>query len=160
MSPAAVIVFALCGVFVLLSQSLPFLLPVAAGAHRKPIPVKAWLAVGVMMVLLGGGVISTLKPTMDQIKSGGGVFAVMIAGIIGKWLWDGLLKTPFELDAAPLLAALVVSPLVVLATFKVFEDAKTLQSLLLCFSNGFFWQTIFSDLSRRQQNRNKGGKKP
>jgi hypothetical protein len=39
----------------------------------------------------------------------------------------------------------------------VLTEVPTLHTVLLCFSNGFFWQTIFSDLSKRRELQNAAG---
>jgi hypothetical protein len=160
MSGPAAVVVAMFGLLISLLSGRRLLAPQPAGIVAIPHAVRGWLVVGVVMLLLGGGVITVLHPTRAEIEIAGGIFAFLIAGVLAKWLWDASLLTPFRLEGVKLMGALVITPLIALAAWNVLTQAKTLHTLLLCFSNGFFWQTIFSDLSKRgelQRLNNAGG---
>jgi len=55
MSANGLIILAACGFMALLVGGAPFLLPLAAGAENKSIPVKAWLVVAAVLVLCQDG---------------------------------------------------------------------------------------------------------
>jgi hypothetical protein len=131
----------------------------ASGAtgSPKPVPRRIWFSVILVLLMFGLGCTLTLKPTAEQVKSALGVFLVLSAGIFAKWLSEAAARNVWALDAS-LVAAFVVSPIVILAAWPTFSSAPTLHSLLLCFSNGFFWQAIFADFRRR--NRSGAARKP
>jgi hypothetical protein len=151
MSAPAFVVFALFGLIILVLSGRRLLMPRAAGIIVISPRVQGWLGVGAVMLLLGGGIIAVLHPKGEDIATALGIFAFLIAGVLAKWIWDAVLITPFQLDDVKLMGAFVVTPLIVIAAWNVLTDAKSLHTVLLCFSNGFFWQTIFSDLSKRQE---------
>jgi hypothetical protein len=157
MSAPAAVVFALFGLIVLALSGRRMLVPRAAGIVEIPQRVVGWLAVGVVMLLLGGGIIAVLHPKREDIELALGIFSFLIAGVLAKWIWDASLIVPFQLDGAKLMGALVVTPLIALAAWNVLTEVPTLHTVLLCFSNGFFWQTIFSDLSKRRELQNAAG---
>jgi hypothetical protein len=151
MDPSAIMVLVFFALVLVASNGLKLAAPRAAGFITVSSGVRGWLAVGVVMLLAGGGAVSVLHPTAEQIGTAAGIFAVLLSGVIAKWVWDATLHTPFQLDGPPLMGALVVTPLVALASWNLLSGAPDIHSLLLCFSNGFFWQTIFSDISKRRE---------
>jgi hypothetical protein len=161
MNSSALIVFALSALAIVLFQSARLFLPVAAAAVRdRGVPIKGWLLLGLVLLFLAGGAMTVLRPTPEQVRVGTGIAAAMLAGILAKSLWDASLSSVFQIDGRALLRALLVAPIVVVGGWKIFEGAPTLQTLLLVFSNGFFWQTVFSDVSKRmEQQANKSGRR-
>ena len=100
--------------------------------------------------MVGVGCTLALKPSGEQLKSTAAVLLMLYAGIFAKWLSEAAARKTWEFDAS-LVGALLISPLVVLGAWSTFSAGPTLHSLLLCFSNGFFWQAIFADIERKNR---------
>ena len=69
----------------------------------------------------------------------------LLAGILGKELWDGVASGVVELRVPHLLTAFIVAPLVHATLYRklAHDEPVTLVGLSIAFQNGFFWQTIF-----------------
>ena len=78
----------------------------------------------------------------------------MFAGIIGKWLWDGLDSGVYH--AVNLLKPLIVSPMVILtlANSSTVIHAD-LVGYCFCFQNGFFWQTVLHKSAGKKSDKKK-----
>jgi hypothetical protein len=90
------------------------------------------------------------SPIWNDVIAQTPFFVSMIVGTLAKSLWDWLNLTPprpkFDLGTAAL--PLVISPL--LFSFMVGQDLKlSLGSLLLAFQSGYFWKTIFQQVSEQ-----------
>ena len=150
MSGPVTIIFALCGLAMMLYCTGRLLFPEAPASTPPSVHLTAWFAVGVIFILVTGGIVSVVHPKPEEVQLGGGLFALMLAGMLAKWLWDASLHKPFRLEGTPLMQSFVVAPLIVTATWGTLKGGPTLHTSLLCFSNGFFWQTIFSDLAKKR----------
>lgn len=63
-----------------------------------------------------------------------------ISGVLAKSLWDAEeLKQVIHLSA---LKPLLVSPIIALALIGEVSELPLTHAYLLCFKNGFFWQTL------------------
>ena len=79
-------------------------------------------------------------------------FILMLVGILGKQVYDGLvINGGFAFSAKRFAVSIIISPLfytLVYAQLKAREkDNVTLISATLAFQNGFFWETILSGIN-------------
>ena len=74
-------------------------------------------------------------------------FAAMIAGILAKWILDGVeirkAGAELPLDLYGLIAPLVVSPIIFAAVLALARTSSSgIDIVFMSFQNGFFWKTV------------------
>jgi hypothetical protein len=151
LSTPGVVEIGLSGLVIVLARGFRMMQGAPPAANTQNTPIRGWLVIGIILILLCAGGVTTLRPTERELFVAFGIFITMLAGMFSKWLWDALLLPRFVLDDAPLMRALLVSPLVALGAWNTLTGAPELHVLLLAYSNGFFWQTVFSDMQRKRR---------
>jgi hypothetical protein len=139
----------LCGTLVvLLWAALSFVTASERPAQRSHLPAWA-LGAGILAIAVAVLALRKFSPDANQVTEATLVAGTMIAGVFAKWTLEIAADKPRSLHEASLAASLLVAPLCALALGdRVFAAALRPGALLLWFANGFFWQTLFSDIVR------------
>ena len=113
--------------------------------------------VAVLVVVLVVVVLAIQPWESTALWKGPLLFLTMLIGIAAKWVWDGVTnrdaKGQINLDFHGLLTPMLVSPLVFSGISAIGTGTLSMSAFLLCFQNGFFWQTVFGEVMRARQQR-------
>ncbi len=95
------------------------------------------------------GALREPPPQRIQLRRAGILMLCMLAGMLGKYLWDATASGSFGSPRlVELLRPILVSPIVFGVLWAAAKDQPpNLLGYVAAFQNGFFWQTVFGTVA-------------
>jgi hypothetical protein len=148
MSYPASLALLVCALTVIATAAfLPFLNSSLRKEHRPRFPLVS-VAFAVIALSMSLPALFGTRGAQADIVGALGLTTALMAGLSLKWLLEtAALKKP-TVHEAVLFRALLVAPLAIAFLPRFFGVRPTPPTLLLWFLNGFFWHTVFSDVTR------------
>lgn len=127
--------------------ALPYMTANLREPERTRIPVWAFVAA---LVLLGFAWLRlrAVNPTQFQLINALALTTVMLAGICVKWLMETVAQKKVALHESVLCGTLLVAPLAIVFSGRLFPSNPAPGGLLVWFLNGYFWHALLSDIER------------
>lgn len=148
MNHAACISMLICNLAILASAAfLPFINSDLRKEHRPQLPIWTVLlaAAGFLAAFLG---LLRLRLTQPGIIDALSLTAALLGGVCLTWLMETWARREYTIHEAVLFRALLVAPIAAAIAPRVFGFRPTTIALTLWLLNGFFWHTLFSDITR------------